>query len=129
MLGRQARPVEQKCKHVSGRRAHQIVVQYFNGYQHAAAVILTVIDAGPGTNTPRDVSSSFVHDPAGPCNADCADGGCNTDQQYCVTCRVGVAVGGVCTSSSSVTPWTAQRPAVVRLPLHGISTASAAPWP
>ena len=47
-----------------------------------------------------------MHAPAGPCNADCAPDGCNTAEQYCMTCTVAtnVPVGDVCPSSLSVTP-------------------------
>ncbi len=79
---------------------HQIVVQYFNGQ---GAAVLGLVITRVATNT--DVSASFTHDPAGPCNADCAPGGCNTAQQY-LTCAVAanMPVGGVCTRPLSVTP-------------------------
>ena len=79
---------------------HEIVVEYFNsiGVNSAGKAVLTVVYTA--TNT--DVSSSFMHDTAGPCNADCAT--CNTAQQYCMVCKSGTPVGGVCLSSLSVTP-------------------------
>ncbi len=80
-----------------GAGLHQLSLEYFNG-QGAATIILTVTDLTTGA----DVSSSFVHDPAGPCNTDCAV--CNTAQQYCLSCTVttSMPVGGVCTSPLSV---------------------------
>jgi len=82
-----------------GAGLHQLSLEYFNG-GGPATIILTVTDLTTGA----DASSSFVHDPAGPCNADCAPGGCNTAQQYCMACVVSanVPVGGVCTSPLSV---------------------------
>ena len=76
---------------------HQIVVEYAN-LQGGAYLDLVVTD----TDTATDVSLSFVHDPAGPCNADCAV--CNTAQQYCMTCAVfgSLPVGGVCPSPYDV---------------------------
>ncbi len=76
---------------------HQIVVEYFNG-QGAAALSLVITDQGRSV----DASSSFLHDPADPCNADCSV--CNTAQQYCLNCTVATStpVGGVCTSPLSV---------------------------
>ena len=78
---------------------HQLSLEYFNGGGQAA-IILGITELTAGT----DASSSFVHDPAGPCNADCAV--CNTPQQYCLNCTVATStpVGGVCTSPLSVTP-------------------------
>ena len=77
---------------------HQIVVEYFvdSGY---AELSLVVTDTDIGA----DASSSFVHDPAGPCNANCAPGGCKTAQQYCEQCTdpTLTPVGGVCTSPLS----------------------------
>ena len=77
---------------------HQIVVQYFQG-AGGSSLDLAVTNLGSDT----DVSSSFVYDPAGPCNADCAT--CNTGQQFCEACTVSTSspVGGVCPSPLSVT--------------------------
>ncbi len=79
---------------------HQIVVEYFNSIGTNSAGLAKLTVTFTATNT--DVSSSFMHDPAGPCNADCA--ACNTAQQYCTSCSSGTPVGGVCLSASSVTP-------------------------
>ena len=78
---------------------HQLVVEHFNG-NGDSVLRLTVTNTGTGA----DVSSSLIHDPAGPCNADCAM--CNTAQQYCMACAASGSspVGGVCTSPLSVTP-------------------------
>ena len=75
---------------------HQIVVEYVNVASSQATVSLVITDPAM-----TDVSSNYVHDPAGPCNADCAS--CNADQQYCEGCAVPGAVpsGGVCPSPLS----------------------------
>ncbi len=79
---------------------HQIVVEYFNAFFGGAVVVLSITEEATST----DVSSSFMHDPAGPCNADCSM--CNTAQQFCMACKVPgqMPVGGVCPSPLSVTP-------------------------
>ena len=78
---------------------HQIVIQYFNAPASPARAQLVITDP-----TSADVSSSFVHDPMGPCNTDCDT--CNPTQRFCETCRAPeqMPVGGVCTSPLSVTP-------------------------
>ncbi len=79
---------------------HQLVVEYFNAPGGGnAAQMLVITD----TATSCDYSSSFGHDPAGPCNDGCAS--CNSDQQYCVECFAGPApVGGVCPSQAQPDP-------------------------
>ena len=80
---------------------HQIVLQFFNA-GGGAQLYLTILylDSTPIS----DQSSSLLHDPAGPCNADCAV--CNVAQQYCMKCTVPALapVAGVCTSPFSVAP-------------------------
>ena len=71
---------------------HQLVVEYFNAPAGGDATQMLVIT---DTDTACDCSSSFGHDPAGPCNDDCAS--CNSDQQYCTECyTASMPVGGVC---------------------------------
>jgi len=79
---------------------HQLVVEYFNAPGGGAASQMLVIT---DTATGCDYSSAFGHDPAGPCNADCAT--CSGDQQYCMECFAGPApVGGVCPSQAQPNP-------------------------